>query len=121
MQHPSLYRYISFSPSKTYYELQLTSIKWFLKVRQIQEAERIKDVLVGHIHQWLGSQHPFLTQLYDLFSHYHLSFNDQFSASLNYAKMALNNQEKLLGPNHFKIADAYYSLANVYAHYSKKT
>ena len=121
MQHPSLYRYIPPVPSRPYYELQMTSIRWFLKTRQLQEAERIKDSLVEHIRQWLGNEHPLLAQLYDLFSHYHLSFHEQFPSALNYAKMALNNQEKMLGPNHFKIADAYYSLANVYCHYSKKT
>ena len=35
MQHPALYRYIPPEPSKRYYEMQSTSIKWFLKVGQI--------------------------------------------------------------------------------------
>jgi TolA-binding protein len=39
---------------------------------------------------------------------------------VSYCKNALKNQEKLLGGNHIKLADAYYNLGEIYLHYSKK-
>ena len=37
-----------------------------------------------------------------------MSFKDQEKKAVNYCKSAIKNEEKLIGPNHHKMADSYY-------------
>ena len=39
---------------------------------------------------------------------------------MSFCRTSLKNQEKLLGSNHFKLADAYYGLADIQLHYHKR-
>jgi len=39
--------------------------------------------------------------------------------AISYSRSSLKNQERLLGVNHFKLSDAYYSLGDIQFHYHK--
>jgi tetratricopeptide (TPR) repeat protein len=100
--------------------VQLTAVKWELKAGRVVEAERLKDAVVEHVNRWLGECHPVLAELFDIFARYYLRFREEEKRAVSYSKNALKNQEKLLGGNHIKLADAYYTLGDIHLHYAKK-
>ena len=107
-------------PCRLFYDIQLTAIKWELKAGRPEEAERMRDFVVEHIGRWLGETHPLLTDLYDIFARYYGGRRDEEKQAVTYCRSSLKNQEKLLGGQHIKLAEGYFSLAGTYANFDKK-
>ena len=69
--------------------------------------------------KYFGEFHPIFSELYDLFSSYHLS-SLEFEDAVTFAKSSLVNILKVCGTAHDKTSECYYNLALCYIKAGKK-
>lgn len=78
-----------------------------------EEYIRCCDSYLGRVGTWFGEFHPAFSELYDLFSAYHLG-RGEFEDAITFAKSSLVNMLKVCGSTHERTAECYYHLALCY-------
>lgn len=94
-------------------------IKWYLKYKDRENYVQKCDQFIRAATKYFGEFHPIFSELYDLFSSYHLGCLE-FEDSITFAKSSLVNILKVCGTAHDKTSECYYNLALCYIRAGKK-
>lgn len=97
----------------------MAEIKWYLKYKDRQNYIAKCDEFITNATKYYGDFHPIFSELYDIFSSYHLG-NNEIEDSITFAKSSLVNIFKVCGTNHEKTSEAYYNLALCFLKANKK-
>jgi hypothetical protein len=76
-------------------------IKWALKLKDREQYIKICDYYIRIASKYYGEFHPIFSELYELFSAYHLT-NSEYEDAITFAKSSLVNILKICGTNHEK-------------------
>jgi tetratricopeptide (TPR) repeat protein len=106
-------------PSRSCFDLLLMEIKWHLKYKDRENYIKKCDQFIGVATKYFGEFHPIFSELYDLFSSYHISSHELEDAT-TFAKSSLVNILKVCGTGHGKTSECYYNLALCYIRCGKK-
>lgn len=98
----------------------LIEIKWYLKLKMREQYIKSCNDFLKMTTKFYGEFHPIFSQLYDLFSAYHLT-NSEYEDAITFAKSSLVNVLKICGTNHEKTSEAYYHLSLCYIKANKQT
>lgn len=94
-------------------------VKWALRNDHKDEYIKICDFYIRIATKYFGEFNPIFSELYDLFSAYHLTCSE-FEDAITFAKSSLVNILKICGGGHEKTAECYYHLALCYIKSSKR-
>ena len=94
-------------------------LKWHLKRKQKEDYIRCCDTYIRQATARFGEFHPVLSELYDLFSAYHLNCS-QFEDAIIFSKSSLVNILKVCGGSHERTSECYYHLALCYIRANRK-
>jgi tetratricopeptide (TPR) repeat protein len=95
------------------------SIKWALKQSEREEYIRLCDAYIRTATKHFGEYHPVFSELYELFSAYHLSCSE-YEDAITFAKSSLVNILRVCGSSHEKTAECYFRLALCYIKSSRR-
>jgi hypothetical protein len=105
--HLSLYH--TSTPSLTSFKIDLRAVEWALrKGNQFKYLNKFND-FTNKIQRLYGSNHPFLSDLYELFSRHHKA-KGQVEDSISFMRSSILNISAMSGDSNHIIVDKFYEM-----------